>query len=88
MSLPLASMGDILASRDRAKYQDYFFAVFGVSTVIGPLGGGLFTGANEIPWTAGWRWVFLVNVPIGLIALAMVFAFLHLPCLLYTSRCV
>ena len=79
MSLPLAIMGDILAPRDRAKYQGYFFAVFGVSTVIGPLVGGLFAGANEILWIAGWRWVFLVNVPIGLIALAMVFAFLHLP---------
>lgn len=79
MSLPLAIMGDILAPRERAKYQGYFFAVFGISTVVGPLVGGLFAGANEILWIAGWRWVFLVNVPIGLIALAMVIAFLHLP---------
>ena len=79
MSLPLAIMGDILAPRERAKYQGYFFAVFGVSTVIGPLVGGLFAGANEILWVAGWRWVFLINVPVGFIALAMVFAFLHLP---------
>ncbi|MBN9613487.1 MAG: DHA2 family efflux MFS transporter permease subunit [Actinobacteria bacterium] len=79
MSLPLAIMGDILAPRERAKYQGYFFAVFGVSTVIGPLVGGLFAGANEILWVAGWRWVFLINVPVGIIALAMVIAFLHLP---------
>lgn len=79
MSLPLAIMGDILAPRERAKYQGYFFAVFGISTVIGPLIGGLFAGAHEILWIAGWRWVFLVNVPIGAIALAMVIAFLHLP---------
>ncbi len=79
MSLPLAIMGDILAPRERAKYQGYFFAVFGVSTVIGPLVGGLFAGANEILWVDGWRWVFLVNVPVGLIALAMVIVFLHLP---------
>ncbi|MBN9445542.1 MAG: MFS transporter, partial [Bosea sp.] len=49
------------------------------STVIGPLVGGLFAGANEILWVAGWRWVFLINVPVGIIALAMVIAFLHLP---------
>ncbi|MFV0432491.1 MAG: DHA2 family efflux MFS transporter permease subunit [Leucobacter sp.] len=79
MALPLAIMGDILAPRERAKYQGYFFAVFGVSTVIGPLIGGLFAGANEILWVSGWRWVFLINVPIGIIALLMVITFMHLP---------
>ncbi|WOP18562.1 MDR family MFS transporter [Raineyella sp. LH-20] len=79
MSLPLAIMGDMLAPRERAKYQGYFLAVFGVSSVIGPLVGGLFAGTHTIAWIAGWRWVFLVNVPIGIIALAMVIAFLHLP---------
>ncbi|QIM18257.1 MFS transporter [Leucobacter coleopterorum] len=79
MSLPLAIMADMLAPRERAKYQGYFFAVFGVSSLIGPLVGGLFAGANEILWIAGWRWVFLINLPIGLVALGMVIAFLHLP---------
>jgi EmrB/QacA subfamily drug resistance transporter len=79
MSLPLAIMGDILAPRERAKYQGYFLAVFGISSVIGPLIGGLFAGANQILWITGWRWVFLVNVPIGIAALLMVIAFLHLP---------
>ncbi len=79
MSLPLAIMGDILAPRERAKYQGYFFAVFGVSSVIGPLVGGLFAGASSILFINGWRWVFLINVPIGVIALLMVIAFLHLP---------
>jgi EmrB/QacA subfamily drug resistance transporter len=79
MSLPLAIMGDILAPRERAKYQGYFFAVFGISSVIGPLIGGLFAGANQILFISGWRWVFLVNVPIGIAALLMVIAFLHLP---------
>jgi EmrB/QacA subfamily drug resistance transporter len=79
MSLPLAIMGDILAPRERAKYQGYFFAVFGISTLIGPLVGGLFAGAHQILWITGWRWVFLVNVPVGLIALGMVIVFLHLP---------
>ena len=79
MSMPLAIMGDILAPRERAKYQGYFLAVFGVSSVIGPLIGGLFAGTPQILWIAGWRWVFLINVPIGLAALAMVLRFLHLP---------
>ncbi len=79
MSLPLAIMGDILAPRERAKYQGYFLAVFGLSSIIGPLIGGLFAGAPQILWITGWRWVFLINVPIGVAALLMVLAFLHLP---------
>jgi EmrB/QacA subfamily drug resistance transporter len=79
MSIPLAIMGDILAPRERAKYQGYFFAVFGISSVIGPLIGGLFAGANQILFITGWRWVFLINLPIGVVALIMVITFLHLP---------
>ncbi|MGN6445552.1 MFS transporter [Amnibacterium sp.] len=79
MSLPLAIMGDMLAPRERAKYQCYFLAVFGISSVIGPLVGGLFAGASQILFIPGWRWVFLVNVPIGAVALFMVLSFLHLP---------
>nr|WP_263091656.1 MDR family MFS transporter [Curtobacterium sp. RIT-PI-V] len=79
MSLPLAIMGDMLAPRERAKYQGYFLAVFGISSVIGPLVGGVFAGASELLFISGWRWVFLINVPIGVIALFMVLTFLHLP---------
>ncbi|KQR50892.1 MFS transporter permease [Leifsonia sp. Leaf336] len=79
MSMPLAIMGDMLAPRERAKYQGYFLAVFGISSLIGPLIGGLFAGADQILWIAGWRWVFLINVPIGIAALLMVMRFLHLP---------
>ncbi|UXN23925.1 DHA2 family efflux MFS transporter permease subunit [Curtobacterium flaccumfaciens] len=79
MSLPLAIMGDMLAPRERAKYQGYFLAVFGISSVIGPLVGGVFAGADQLLFIAGWRWVFLINVPIGIIALFMVLTFLHLP---------
>lgn len=79
MSLPMAIMGDMLAPRERAKYQGYFLAVFGISSVLGPLTGGLFAGAEEILWITGWRWVFLINVPIGIIALGTVWKFLHLP---------
>jgi EmrB/QacA subfamily drug resistance transporter len=79
MSLPLAIMGDILAPRERAKYQGYFLAVFGISSVIGPLIGGLLAGSSEILFITGWRWVLLINVPIGIAALVMVIVFLHLP---------
>ncbi|MEN2738884.1 MDR family MFS transporter [Microbacterium sp. X-17] len=79
MSMPLAILGDILAPRERARYQGYFLAVFGVSSVVGPLIGGVFAGADQILGIAGWRWVFLINVPIGLIALAIVLRFLHIP---------
>ena len=47
--------------------------------MIGPLVGGLFAGADQILGITGWRWVFLIIVPVGLVALGMVFVFLHLP---------
>jgi EmrB/QacA subfamily drug resistance transporter len=79
MALPLAIMGDILAPRERAKYQGYFLAVFATSSVVGPLIGGLFAGADQILFVDGWRWVFLVNLPIGIGALALVLRYLHVP---------
>ncbi len=79
MSLPLAIIGDMLAPRERAKYQGFFLATFGIASVIGPLVGGLFAGAPQILGITGWRWVFLINVPVGIAALFMVIAFLHLP---------
>jgi EmrB/QacA subfamily drug resistance transporter len=79
MALPLAIMGDILAPRERARYQGYFLAVFGIASLAGPLIGGLLAGTPEIFFITGWRWVFLVNVPVGLVALAIVLRFLHIP---------
>jgi EmrB/QacA subfamily drug resistance transporter len=79
MSLPLAIVGDIMSPRERAKYQGYFMATFGIASVVGPLVGGVFAGTDQILGISGWRWVFLVNVPVGVLALFMVTAFLHLP---------
>ena len=79
MSLPLTIMGDVLSPRERAKYQGYFLAVFGISSIIGPLIGGLFAGTEQILLLDGWRWVFLFNLPIGAAALWMVWHYLHLP---------
>ena len=77
-SLALAIVGDIVPPRERAKYQGYFLAVFGTSSVLGPVIGGFFAGAHSILGLTGWRWVFLVNVPIGIIALVVVAKVLHL----------
>ncbi len=79
MALGLAIIGDIVPLKDRGKYQGYFMSVFGVSSVLGPVVGGFFAGSGEILGITGWRWVFLVNIPIALAALAVVWIFLHLP---------
>jgi EmrB/QacA subfamily drug resistance transporter len=76
-TLVLAIIGDIVSPRERARYTGYFMAVFGTSSVLGPLIGGFFAGQATILGIAGWRWVFLVNVPIGIAALFVVSATLH-----------
>ena len=77
-ALALAIIGDIVAPRERAKYQGYFLAVFGTSSVLGPVIGGFFAGQSSLLGIDGWRWVFLVNVPIGVAALLVVARTLHL----------
>ncbi|MCW2745166.1 MAG: putative multidrug-efflux transporter [Mycobacterium sp.] len=78
-SLALAIIGDIVPPRERAKYQGYFLAVFGTSSVLGPVVGGFLAGRSSILGIAGWRWVFLVNVPIGIVALVVVARTLNIP---------
>ena len=78
-SLALTIVADIVPPRERAKYQGMFLAVFGTSSLVGPVVGGLFAGVDEFLFIEGWRWVFLINVPIGGLALFMVYSFLHVP---------
>ena len=78
-SLALTIIGDIVPPRERAKYQGYFLAVFGTSSVLGPVVGGFLAGQDTLLGITGWRWVFLVNVPVGAFALFLVMRSLHLP---------
>ncbi|MBK1784751.1 MFS transporter [Prauserella cavernicola] len=79
MSLALTILGDIVPPRQRARYQGFFLAVFGTSTVLGPVLGGFLAGLDSIAGITGWRWVFLVNVPLGIIALFVVAKVLNVP---------
>ncbi|MGQ4400261.1 MDR family MFS transporter [Streptomyces hayashii] len=73
MVLSMAIVGDIVPPRDRGRYQGLFGAVFGATSVLGPLLGGLFTEHLS------WRWVFYVNLPVGVVALVVIAAVLHIP---------
>jgi EmrB/QacA subfamily drug resistance transporter len=79
MSLALAIIGDIVPPRERARYQGYILSVFATSSVLGPLVGGFLAGQSTLLGIAGWRWVFLVNVPIGMVALFVVAKVLNVP---------
>jgi EmrB/QacA subfamily drug resistance transporter len=68
-----AIMGDVISPRQRGRYMGYFGAVFASTSVIGPLLGGVFTQ------DLSWRWVFYINIPIGVIALFVIASVLHIP---------
>jgi EmrB/QacA subfamily drug resistance transporter len=64
----MAAIGDVVPPRDRGRYQGFFGAVFGLASVIGPLLGGFFTS------NLSWRWIFYVNLPIGVLAFGVLAA--------------
>lgn len=68
-----AIVADLVSPRERGKYMGFMGAVFGLSSVAGPLIGGFFTDS------VGWRWIFYINLPLGALALATVIFALHLP---------
>ncbi|BAU82900.1 multidrug resistance protein B [Streptomyces laurentii] len=70
--LSQAIVGDLVTPRERGRYQGLFGAVFGTTSVLGPLLGGLFTQHLS------WRWVFYINLPIGIVALFVIATVLHI----------
>lgn len=79
MPLSQTIIGDIIPPRQRGKYQGIMGAVFGVTSIAGPLLGGIVTDHF------GWRWLFYLTLPIGVVAFAVILRFLHLP---HTDRAV
>jgi EmrB/QacA subfamily drug resistance transporter len=73
LSLAFAIIGDVIPPRDRGRYQGYFGAVFGVSSVVGPLAGGF--AVDHLTW----RYIFYINLPLGIAALIVTNRVLRLP---------
>src|SRR5215211_2984996 len=73
MPLSQTIIGDIISARERGRYMGYIGAVFGVASIAGPLVGGWITD------NISWRWLFYVNLPIGVAALGFIVAYLHVP---------
>src|SRR5919205_2304297 len=73
MPLSQTIIGDIISPRERGKYMGYLGGVFGIASIAGPLVGGWITD------NFSWRWLFYINLPIGIAALAFVVSYLHLP---------
>ncbi len=79
MALTFVIIGDIVPPRERGRYQGYFGAVWGLSSVAGPLLGGFFSDHHTILGVTGWRWIFYINLPFGILALVITSAVLHIP---------
>lgn len=86
MSLAFAIIADIVPPGSRARYQSYFMGVFATSSVIGPVIGGALAGQTRLLGTDGWRWIFYLNVPTGVLTLVVAARYLHLPRYRSTER--
>ena len=73
MAMAMTIIADVVSPRERGRYQGYFGATFALSSIAGPLLGGVFTSYLS------WRWIFYINIPIGIVALIVTSAVLKLP---------
>ena len=78
LSLAFAVISDMVPPRERARYILVFVAVFGSSSLLGPIIGGVIATQNSILGIAGWRWIFIFNVPIALLAIYRALRFLRI----------
>lgn len=76
-SLAFAVIADLLPPRERGRYILLFVAIFGSSSILGPLIGGVIAAQQTILGISGWRWIFIINIPLVLIALVRAFLDLH-----------
>ncbi|MFB9909368.1 MFS transporter [Allokutzneria oryzae] len=72
MALALAAIADMVPSEQRTRWQALFGFSFAAASISGPVLGGLFAGMDSFLGIDGWRWLFLVNLPIGLVTMAVV----------------
>ncbi|MDX3385529.1 MDR family MFS transporter [Streptomyces niveiscabiei] len=79
MSLAMTVIADLTSPRERGRYQGYITAVFAGASIAGPLVGGLLAGQDTLLGVAGWRWIFLLNVPLAALAVVVVLRVLHVP---------
>lgn len=80
ISMAMIVIGDIIPPRERGRYQGYMGAVFATSSVAGPLLGGFFT--DQLTW----RWIFFINIPLGLVTLAVVSIVMNIPLVRHERR--
>jgi len=73
MAMAFTIIADVVSPRERGRYQGYFGATFALASIAGPLLGGVFTEQLS------WRWIFYINVPIGIVALVVTSVVLKLP---------
>lgn len=78
-ALAFAIVADIMPPRAGARYQSYLVSVLVASTALGPVIGGAFAGTEQLAGIDGWRWVFLINLPLGIVAIIVVACALNLP---------